>query len=97
MSYTCHAPASHFVHARRRSEWLSGHLWILQVLAVMPVTTIVEIYESTGTWMKNDIPAKATAAQGFIIYKNVINSSECKKKDSHKSELQQPILKDIRV
>lgn len=95
MSYTCHAPASHFVHARRRSEWLSGHLWILQVLAVMPVMTIVEIYEST--WMKNDIPAKATAAQGFIIYKNVINSSECKKKDSRKSELQQPILKDIRV
>lgn len=47
--------------------------------------------------MKNDIPAKATAAQGFIIYKNVINSSECKKKDSRKSELQQPILKDIQV
>lgn len=32
------------------------------------------------TWMKNDIPAKSTAAQGFIKYKNVINSSECKKK-----------------
>lgn len=43
-SYTCHAPASHFVHARRRSGWLSGHLWILQVLAVMPATTIRDIY-----------------------------------------------------
>lgn len=47
--------------------------------------------------MKNDIPAKSTAAQGFIKYKNVINSFECKKKDSRKSELQQPILRDIRV
>lgn len=44
-SYTCHAPASHFVHARRRSGWLSGHLWILQVLAVMPATTIRDIYK----------------------------------------------------
>lgn len=55
VSYTCHAPASHFVHARRRSEWLSLHLWMLQVLAVMPEMTTTEMYTRTGT--ENNIAA----------------------------------------